>query len=164
MYLVIDAYNVIHAIPFLEARLQVNLRASRDALISVCVQIQKKRRDISHIIIVFDGASEHRDLDHPEYPGIKVVYTETAEDADDRIVDIMSEYKENEPMVIVSNDHSVLNNAKAFGRKSLSAEMFYQLFKASPEKDKNSVKSASKLSAKEENEITEAYKKIWGVE
>src|SRR5512134_3076822 len=89
MIYIVDAYNVIHKIKRLETLLDKDLRAGRDALVTLCARRAAERGDISNIILVFDGKSQFNDLPEISLPKLKAVFTETDEDADDRIGTIL---------------------------------------------------------------------------
>ena len=84
MIYILDAYNVIHKIPSLEAALDKDLRSARTALIELCGRGALSRGDISKMILVFDGKSEFRDLPQSSPPKIELVFSETNEEADER--------------------------------------------------------------------------------
>ncbi len=46
MVYVLDGYNVIHAVPGLERKLGSSLRAARDALVALCLEIRRSRGDV----------------------------------------------------------------------------------------------------------------------
>lgn len=167
MHFIIDGYNFIHAIPVFEKKLDTSLKSARDFLMHSCLLLKQKRGDIRSITVVFDGVSDYQDLDLPSYPGLKVVYTETKEDADDRIVEIMGHYESRTPCVIVSNDNYVLNNARAFGKSSMSAKDFYQMMldgNRDKKRKENSSHKDSVMKHDQAKQITEEYKKILGID
>lgn len=71
MIYILDAYNVIHKIPSLQAALDKDLRQARDALMELCARWASSRGDISKVILVFDGKTEFGGLARTGPPKIK---------------------------------------------------------------------------------------------
>src|SRR3989338_10706591 len=109
MIYILDAYNVIHKIRSLERALEKDLRASRDLLIALCGRLAASRGDISKIILVFDGKSEFWDLPHANTPKVQLIFSETGEDADERIILVLEDLSRNAAKCVVSDDNFVRN-------------------------------------------------------
>jgi len=165
MILIIDAYNVIHAVPVFESKLDRSLHASREYLTSVCRTYQAERGDVEKIILVFDGSTEVAWARNQRVAGIEAVYTETGEDADDRIIEILRVRRPNEPVVVVSNDNYVCNNSRALGAKVISSADFYASVtrKNKPLEKRRHSQSTGKAASKHANAITAEYKKHLGI-
>lgn len=163
MVYVIDGYNVIHALPLLERRLETNLKSARDALTELCLRIQSVRGDVERVVIVFDGDSAFRDLPPENFPGVEIVFTESSEDADDRILDVLRDFASSRRACVVSNDHYVLNNARAFGASVLGASAFEAL---SRPKKKHRPESGGEdaMPDRAARELTEDYKRYLGID
>ena len=129
MLFILDAYNVIHKIPELEICLERDLRTARDALTGLCQQLLSKRGDIQQIILVFDGNSRFRHLPQIHPPKIKIVFSETEEDADEKIVDVLEEKSGRVEKVVVSDDNFVRNHARAYKARVMKAAEFYSLIR-----------------------------------
>ena len=110
--LILDGYNVIHAIPELERRLEVSLQASREALLRFCEAYRASRGDIRKIVIVFDGKSEYDGLPSGSRPGVEIIFT-SGETADERILELIQDSKNTDSFIVVSNDNYVSNNSRA---------------------------------------------------
>lgn len=166
MILVIDGYNVIHAIKEFELALDRGLKEARASLISFCVQALCVRRNIDKIFVVFDGTSGfHCDEENP-HPKINILYTPTDEDADDRIIEILRSYTGKNQVTVVTNDNYVANNARSLSASVLSASEFERY--AAPRnsqhpKTSGNPHSAPKISATAAKSITEEYKKFLGI-
>jgi predicted RNA-binding protein with PIN domain len=157
--LVLDGYNVIHAVPALEKTLRTSLEASRNALIDYCRQFQSRRGDIAKVIIFFDG--KRAPLDLPETfsqrgSEIEIFFSEEGQDADDQMLEWMEE-QDARSLIAVSSDNHVINNTRAQGISILSAAEF----RAAVEKQnakKTQLQPAQTLSRAEAEAITEEYK------
>lgn len=162
MIFVLDAYNVIHKTPALERLLDKSLQAARDGLINRCSRLVSGRGGITRIILVFDGKSEHRDLARTAPPKIQIVFSETGETADERIGQILEKLSGKMERIVVSDDNSVRNHARAYSAHAISVAEFEQSvrkteIKAGPAR---SVRTpGNPLTPKQADEITQAYKK-----
>lgn len=161
MILILDAYNVIHKIASLEKKLDRDLRSARDALCKLCEQTLHSRGDIQKIILVFDGNSAFADLPQDHYPKMKLVFSETGEDADERIVQVLEDLSGRARRYVVSDDNFVRNTARAHQAKGMSVAEFKKL--TFPKKVKKRASSDAPLSAEEADEITLAYKRELGL-
>ena len=166
MIFVVDGYNVIHAVPELERKLDQSLKAARDALVALCSAIQSLRGDVQKILIIFDGDSAFRDLPQENFPGVEILFTESGEDADDRILDVLREQSPVERFCIVSNDNYVLNHARAFGVEKMTALSFQAL--AVPKKrtlhKPGAVEAGEELPGHVARKLTEDYKRYLGID
>ena len=166
MIYVLDAYNVIHKIPQLEAILDKDLRSARNALVNLCQDLASRRKDISEIILVFDGNSKFHDLPQLSFGKIKLIFSETNEDADERIITILEKLTKERNKCVVSDDNFVRNHARAYEAQAMSVSEFGQLIHPKNKKKRNSQLSSKgfSLSPKIAEEITEAYKKELGLD
>jgi predicted RNA-binding protein with PIN domain len=163
---ILDGYNVIHAIPRFEQKLDVSLQAAREALIRECIALRTSRGDIGGIFIVFDGKDEFAGLGPSGTAGVVTVFTHSREEADERIVAILDEScRCRQSVIIVSNDNYVQNHARAFGQSCLRAQEFFNLFTKKQSMPKNISISNAKhgLSSHAESEITAEYRKYLGI-
>ena len=166
MIYILDAYNVIHKIPALESKLDTNLRAAREALTSLCGNLAARRGDITQIILVFDGKSEYRDLPQSPPAKIRLVFSETWEEADERIVRILEELPQKIQKWVVSDDNFVRNHARAYEASPMPVAQFRTLSTPSTSQkiSRNNRDEAFSLPVKTAEEITAAYKKALGLE
>ena len=167
MILILDGYNVIHAAAELERVLDRGLRPAREALLRFCVELLACRKDIEKIVIVFDGSSEvfYSDGSGSLSAGLDVIYTETKEEADDRILEYLGNLGRRPSVVVVSNDNYVFNNARAFGARVISVSEFCALRRHSPKKARSRTgdSAAAEISPALARDITESYKKQLGI-
>ncbi len=162
MIYILDAYNVIHKVKSLDAALDKNLRAGREALTAFCQNLLQKRGDISKIILVFDGRTEFHDLPHTRIPKIEMVFSDTGEDADERIAVVMEGLGDARKCV-VSDDNSVRNHARAYKASSISVAEFEAMAGPSTVRKRPQTAPSKEISPRAADEITAAYKKHLGL-
>lgn len=163
MIFILDAYNVIHKIKQLDDALDRSLKAGRDALIQYCSQAIERRGDITQIILVFDGKTEFHDMPEISAPKIKTIFSDTGEDADERIILVLEELEGTFQKCVVSDDNFVRNTARSHRAKGMSAAEFENFCKARPAAIKNAPDERISLDAETADEITRAYKKELGL-
>lgn len=114
--LIIDGYNVIHAVPEIEELLDESLEAARIGLVRFLTEFKEARKDIEKIVIVFDGKSEGFFREETAVsPGITAIYTKDGQEADDKIVEILKDSLNPELITVVSNDNFLYNNTRSLG-------------------------------------------------
>lgn len=163
MIVIIDGYNFIHAVPFLESKLSGGLRSARNCLINQCVKWRAGRGNIDSIIVVFDGSSSVGFGEKEVYSGVEVFFTETGEEADDKIVEILSGLPRG-GVYVVSNDVYVNNNARAYGAGVLSGLQFYDFAEKKKAMSGALQPERKNLTPQIADEITREYKKYFGIE
>ena len=156
-HLILDAYNVIYAIPELERKLEVNLEAARRALIDLCGLIAQ-RGDIGQIDIVFDGAGDYEDYDR-QGKKIQIIYSSKSDKADDCILKMLEDSGSGREFTIVSRDNYVFNHSKAYCARVISPAEFYAAY---VKKGNTSTKNSA-LSPELQKKITDDYKKQLGL-
>ncbi len=181
--LVLDGYNVIHAVPELVRALDRSLEASREALIAVCQAYRARRGDIARLYIVFDGDRSNRGPHEvPERSedaswgrgavsgvsqgtrgGVSVLFSRRPEDADERILQLIRADGGRSQFVIVSNDNYIFNNARVHGARVISVAEFYAQLRSASVKPTRSgrTKSSEKstLPTRDAQQITEEYQR-----
>ena len=160
--LILDGYNVIHAIPELERQLDRSLDAAREALIGRCCAYQASRGDAQEIYIVFDGRETDDQAPTKRGPRVTVLFTPRKEEADDRILRLIKDAKGHTEFVIVSNDTYVFNNSRAHGARVIPAAEWYRWVQPKPAAPARTRRPAgddgkSTLPPRAAREITEAY-------
>jgi len=122
--LIIDAYNVIYAMPELEELLNESLEAARIGLVRMLIELKEGRGDIERITVVFDGREEHADEEASVAPGIMAVYTHTHKEADRKIIEIIEDSPNPAEITVISNDNYLYNNVRAHGARVKSVQQF----------------------------------------
>ena len=166
MIYILDAYNVIHKIPRLEALLEKDLRSARDGLMELCGRIALSRGDIEKMVLVFDGKTEFRDLLQPSPQKIELVFSDTGEEADERIGTVLKDLAEKVRKCVVSDDNFVRNQARAHKAGSLSVREFEKLLQSrdAKKRDPGASSRAFSISPEAADQITQAYKKELGLD
>ncbi len=158
---VLDGYNVIHALPELERQLDRSLEAARAALMSLCAAYKARRGDITQLYVVFDGREEHGGglVEHPR--GVTVLFSRKPEDADERILRLIRAAGRRGRFVVVSNDNEIANNARALGAQVISAAQFHAQLKPARSARRAGAAADEKtpLSGRDSARITEEYRK-----
>lgn len=158
--LILDGYNVIHAVPELAKRLDQSLEAGRQGLIEFCVAYKARRGDVAQLYIVFDGDEAYAGAGQGG-AGISVLFSRRGEEADERILSLIRTDGGRSRFVIVSNDTYIFNNARAHGARVISVRDFYAQRRAAdaPRQDRIELPEKAPLSSGEAKRITDEYRK-----
>lgn len=161
MTLVLDGYNVIHAVPELARKLDDSLAAAREALIQLCQAYRAGRGDIGRLYVVFDGDETSARGPDAGRGGVTVVFTRRHEEADERILQLVRADSGRNRLIIVSNDIRIVNNVRVHGARVMPVSEFRaQLRPASAFRPKRpDATDKPTLSALEAQRITEEYRK-----
>jgi len=160
--LVLDGYNVIHAVPELARHLDQSLEDAREALVRFCQAYRSRRGDVAQLVVVFDGDEQYARGPEAERGGVTVLFTRRQEEADERILQLVRADGGRSRFVIVSNDTYVFNNARAHGARVIPVSEFYaQLRRANPLRHpaRPEVPDKPALSPFDARRITDDYRK-----
>lgn len=163
--IILDGYNVIHAVPELARHLDHSLQAAREALVRLCQEHRVRRGDIERLYVVFDGREAYASgLHEQSYGSVTVLFTQKPEEADRRILQVIEAQGTRRRCVVVSNDNEVFNNARAFGARVISAQEFYEHVRPAPSRRPNTSAPPDKaaLSPRDAQRITDEYRKHLG--
>lgn len=158
--LILDGYNVIHAVPELSRHLDRSLQAGREALVRFCQEYQAHNSDTGKLYIVFDGCSkEGWGVSEQLHGRVTVVFSQKPEEADKRILKLVESQGKGR-CVVVSNDNEVANNVRAFGARILSVQAFVTQAQSSGGPPTRSAAAPAKapLPAGKAKQITDAYR------
>jgi uncharacterized protein len=122
--LVLDGYNVLHREPSLKAHFERGLEAARAALVRFCQAWMASRGDVRQFWVVFDGAGYGFDGSGGGANGVRVLYSETGETADERIVALVEELRRYSACTVVSDDREVARQSRALGAEILTVGDF----------------------------------------
>lgn len=156
--LIVDGYNIIHAVPEIENELNKNLMSARNALEAALRVYMAAERSIRRIYVVYDGKGEYGP-DVEDKGVVKNVYTAKNTSADIEIVNILKKIKNTGRVAVLSMDNFVVNHARAMGVDILLINVFCKKIA----KTRGSAEVAG-LSEGEKDSITKELKKIWGIE
>lgn len=157
--LILDGYNVIHAVPELSKRADQNLEAGRRALIDFCMAYKAKRGDIAQLYIVFDGDEAYGGPGRGG-AGVNVLFSRRGEEADERILALIRNDGGQSRFLIVSDDTYIFNNARAHGARVISVRDFYaQRRAADPRPTRTELPGKTPLPPRDAQRITDEYRK-----
>ena len=157
---VLDGYNVIHAVPALARELDRSLETARAALINLCAAYRARRGDVGRLYVVFDGRDVEGDVAREQARGVTVLFSRKPEEADERIMSLIRAEGRHGRFVVVSNDNQLANNARALGAQVVSAAQFNG--QAKPARSTRAGAAAdekSLLSTRDAARITDDYRK-----
>lgn len=158
--LVLDGYNIIHAIPELVRRLDQSLEEARRALIERCRAYQSRSRTVAHTYVVFDGHEAAGGSRRQHEPGVTIVFTSQEDEADEEILRLLRRPRGTQRFTIVSNDTYVFNNARAHGARVMPAAEFWSLANPLQPRARPQPEASEKpLSAQDARRITEEYRR-----
>ena len=163
---ILDGYNVAHAIPEIARQMDQSLQAAREALVRLCEAYRGRRGDIGRLYVVFDGRDDPEFGPRQQLRGrVTVLFTRKPEEADRRILSLIESERGQSRCLVVSNDNEVANNARAFGARIVSAQEFYRQARpanaARPHPSAGSDKAAP--SPRDAQQITDDYRKRLGL-
>jgi len=159
--MVLDGYNVIHAVPELARQLDRSLEAAREALMGLCRTYRARSGDIERLYVVFDGDDAHAGWPQEARGGVTALFTCRQEEADERILSLIRTEGGRRRCVVVSDDVGVSNNARALGARVLPVRQFYQRSQPAGARRPSVSSAAGKtaLPASDARRITEEYLK-----
>jgi len=161
---ILDGYNLIHRVPRWRNRLDRSLEEAREALLTYCRRWTATRGDAWLFYVVFDGNSQYGVPGGSAGSGIRVIYSNGNESADDRILRIIHENGDNFRYIVVSDDRYVYGNARQLEAEIMTAIDFAAVLPRHPGSDILSEDdSGDKLPAHEADAITRSLMREWNV-
>ena len=119
---VIDGYNLIHAMPELARLVGSDLERARDALVSKLAVYRSRRGDV-RVTVVFDGQSMAAQPGRPP-GGIEVVFSRAPQNADAKIKTMLALEKSPRSWTVVTSDNSIVRYARDYGAKTIPSAEF----------------------------------------
>lgn len=122
--IIIDGYNLIHAVPDLAAEMAASLEQAREQLLRLLKSYCLSKR--VQITVVFDGTLPPLGIDPPQ-PGknLKVVFSRAPFKADPLIKKMVRDESKKKSLTVVSNDSDIRKYALGQLAKVLSTDEFY---------------------------------------
>ena len=159
--IVLDGYNVIHAVPELARQLDRSLEAAREALVALCGTYLARRGDVTRLYVVFDGNDVDAPSSQADRGGVTVFFTQRQEEADERILSLIRSDGSRSRFVIVSNDTYIFNNARVHGARVMPVREFYAQLRLTrtTRSTRPAVGEKMPLSTRDAQRITEEYRK-----
>ncbi|MCR4437938.1 MAG: NYN domain-containing protein [bacterium] len=121
---IVDGYNVIHAVPALAARLNQDLGSARVALLQrLCAYVSKRHLEL---VVVFDGAEVHPVEERAAPPGVRVLFSRPPQTADSLIEHLLLSEAHPRSVTLVSGDRHLVGVARERGATVLSPAQFFK--------------------------------------
>ena len=128
--IVVDGYNLIHAMPELARLVASDLERARDALVAK-LAVYRSGRGV-RVTVVFDGSGAGAQQTRPP-GGIEVVFSRAPQNADAKIKTMLVLEKSPRSWTVVTSDNSIVRYARDYGAKTIpSAEFAARLGPAVP--------------------------------
>ncbi len=163
--MVLDGYNIIHRLPTLEGHLNRSLQSARTALVGYCTRWLAERKDVHMFYVVFDGNSETAGWSADGAAGVRAVFSEKGETADERILAIVRAQDRKQRYTVVSDDRYVRDNARSCSSEVLSAQEFYEILTMKKRRSAAAGLRAggtkTGLTDGQEHEITDSLRRVW---
>lgn len=128
--IVVDGYNLIHAMPELARMVGSDLERARDGLVAK-LAIYRSGRGV-RVTVVFDGRGSAGQQTRPP-GGIEVVFSRAPQTADAKIKNMLALEKSPKSWTVVTSDNSIVRYVRDYGAKTIpSAEFAARLGPAIP--------------------------------
>ena len=119
--IVIDGYNLIHAMPELVRLVSGDLERARDGLVAK-LAVYRSGRGV-RVTVVFDGQSMAAQQSRPP-GGIEVVFSRAPQNADAKMKTMLSLEKSPKSWTVVTSDNSIVRYARDYGAKTIPSAEF----------------------------------------
>ncbi len=162
--LLLDGYNIMHRLPKAVSASGATLEKRRNALAAFIAQWKQEQGYKGSVYLVFDGNNNTmRTLEQSILCGIKCIYSDQKEEADDKIISIIRSAKQPENITVVSDDNFIANNVRSYGAYIQPVTYLLRSRKKTQARTQ-SIHGAKKIDAATAQHITSQMKKIWGIE
>jgi uncharacterized protein len=119
--IIIDGYNLAHALRETRSLVRSDQQAARRTLIGLLQRY--KKASPADITVVFDGAGE-QDGQTRRVAGISVLFSRPPQSADDRIRALVNSARDPGRILVVSSDRAVWRHARNKGAEHITAQQF----------------------------------------
>lgn len=155
--LIVDGYNVIHAVPALEHSLKCSLKKARSLLEEALRQYQSKEKSIKRVYVVYDSrANTEKRLE--DLGLIKNIFVSSSSNADSEIVSLLKSASKTSNIAVLSRDNFVMNHTRAMGANILPIDAFCRKL---PRHDRAERKT--EIDESEKEEINRELRRLWGI-
>jgi predicted RNA-binding protein with PIN domain len=128
--IVVDGYNLIHAMPELARLVASDLERARDGLVGKLAVYRSSRH--VRVTVVFDGRGTAAPQTRPP-GGVEVVFSRVPQNADAKIENMLALEKSPKSWTVVTSDNSIVRFARDYGAKTIpSVEFAAKLGPATP--------------------------------
>ena len=127
--LVVDGYNAIHKIKYLQPFLDESLYAAREALTELAMEYRRKVGGIAEVCVVFDGKDAYRgmSLSAPAHQ----IFSKTGE-GDHAIIQMVQKLSSRYHVIVASDDNFVRNNSRAHKASPITISEFFAVARKRP--------------------------------
>ena len=166
---IVDGYNVIHKVAEW-SRLLDRLESARNALIRYCQECMAMRGDVDRFIVVFDGDSSVEGGYGQSGGGVHVVFSESGESADDRILKLLALAGKGANATVVTEDNYVKRGVRVEGGRAMTVRAFREMGKRSGGAGldgggmQGGVDTKTRLSPKQVKDLNKSLMSEWGLE
>ncbi len=120
-YLLVDGYNVIHAIPQLRHLLDRSLAEARAALARSLGLLAASKKGNVDIHLFFDSKEDRGFFDaEPGVTGVNVHFPYSGETADEAILDFLGKIENRASVTVVTDDYRLARRAGDEGAQAIS--------------------------------------------
>jgi hypothetical protein len=119
--IVVDGYNLIHAMPELARLVGTDLERARDGLVAK-LAVYRSGRGV-RITVVFDGRGPAAQQNRPP-GGIEVVFSRAPQNADAKIKNMLALEKSPKSWTVVTSDNSIILFVRDYGAKTIPSAEF----------------------------------------
>ncbi len=156
--IVIDGYNLIHAVPELARLLERDAEHARDRLVTLLADFRATRK--VSVTVVFDGQG-FSGLHARPTGGVEVAFSRPPQNADARIKAMLAKEKSPRACTVVTSDNSIALHVRDFGAKVVRSEDFARQLHGSHKPQATSPKQPSDkpMTAAEVAEWEEYFRK-----
>jgi predicted RNA-binding protein with PIN domain len=161
--MLLDGYNVMHRLPRTPSGQGTSLEKRRNLLAAFIAQWKNDHKYKGSIYLVFDGNNNQiQTLEQSILHGIKCIYSDQKEEADDKIIGIIRNATHPENITVISDDNFIANNVRSYGAYIKPVAYLLQT-KKKTHAGKHKGQSEKKIDAATALRITDHMKKVWGV-
>ncbi len=162
--MILDGYNIIHKVHAFREQLADSGEAGRRALLAYCREWMTRRRDVGLFLVVFDGGPSVNGAQEGAAPGIRVIYSNRGETADDRIHELLREWQAAARCVVVSDDGEVARRARQVGAETvMDSRSFVEVLRPRRRTgDSGDDRHKTELTPGEGKVITDELRCLWG--
>ncbi len=156
--LIVDGYNIIHAIPELERACDRSLEHARLALEELLRVYQRSARSIERIYVIYDskGPLGYQMEDHGL---VKKIFVHAKQNADGEIVALLKNATSPARIAVLSEDNFVINHTRTMGARLLPLEEFIRKVSRP-----HTPKRSSSLDRDTIHEINRELRKHYGID
>ena len=160
--MIIDGYNAIAKIRQLEAKKDISLEVSRMHFIRVLLDFMSRKMVFDRIFLVFDSKEKEVGVRSESYGDIKILYAMHDKDADNVIVDLLRKSKDEDAIMVASDDNFVRNHTRVYKKVIMSIKELEDLIVLKKKSSSGKIKD-KELHSHKVKDINEELKRHWRI-